>query len=275
MSEFGLDNASTGDWVRIGNGSFLLSLNGVVAASWTEDVREVSVESMGKIVAVSTGKCVEPEWAARRGRSAIEKLSVDTSVAVTKLGIEGDEQAADFHGGALQAVYAYAREDLDWWSEQLGRPLRNGMFGENLDLLDFDVTGAVLAERWRVGEVLFEVMAPRMACGTFGAWMAEQGWAKRFNGARRPGAYLRVVEEGRLAPGDPVEVVWRPALRVTMADSVGAILGDKDAVRRISALSAETPHWDPEAMMFHIERRYKKTAGAGALASQSSASGVG
>jgi hypothetical protein len=25
------------------------------------------------------------------------------------------------HGGAQQAVYAYGREDLDWWAGQLGR----------------------------------------------------------------------------------------------------------------------------------------------------------
>ncbi|MEU0247407.1 MOSC domain-containing protein [Streptomyces sp. NPDC006235] len=216
---------------------------------------------MAKVISINTGKCVESAWATRRGRSAIEKLAISSSVAVTKLGIEGDEQAADFHGGVLQAVYAYAREDLDWWSGQLARPLRNGMFGENIDLVGFDVSGAVLAEQWRVGEVLLEVMAPRMACGTFGAWMGEKGWAKRFNAARRPGAYLRVLEEGRLAPGDPVEIVWRPAKRVTVAEAVGAILDDQDVLRRIVDMADDTPGWDRAAMMFHVSNRTRSAVG--------------
>jgi MOSC domain-containing protein YiiM len=217
---------------------------------------------MGKIVSINTGACVDSKWAARRGRSAIEKLPVDTHAHVTHLGLEGDEQAADFHGGALQAVYAYAREDLDWWAARLGRPLRDGIFGENLDTRGLDVSGAVLAERWRAGDTLLEVMAPRMACGTFGAWMGEQGWAKRFNTARRPGAYLRVLREGRIRTGDTVEVVWRPARRVTLAEAVGAILDDQAVLRRILTMADEVPAWDRSAMMFHVSNRTRTAATA-------------
>lgn len=212
---------------------------------------------MGEIRSINVGKCVNPTWAAARNKSAIEKHAVTTSIAVTAYGIQGDEQAADFHGGVLQAVYAYACDDLDWWSRKLGRHLRDGMFGENLDLTGFDVNGAGLAERWRSGEVLFEVSAPRMACGTFGAWMGEKAWGQRFNEARRPGAYLRVLEQGRLAPGDSIEVVRRPEQKVTVAESVGAVLGDQDVLRRIITLAEYVPEWDPAAMMYHINRRAK------------------
>src|SRR5689334_4833402 len=36
------------------------------------------------------------------------------------------------HGGDDQAVYAYAREDLDDWQTELDRRIANGVFGENL-----------------------------------------------------------------------------------------------------------------------------------------------
>ena len=36
------------------------------------------------------------------------------------------------HGGETQAVYAVAREEMDWWGAELGRDLADGMFGENL-----------------------------------------------------------------------------------------------------------------------------------------------
>src|SRR5882724_10625086 len=42
------------------------------------------------------------------------------------------------HGGDDQAVYAYAREDLDAWETQLARTLTNGMFGENLTTVGID-----------------------------------------------------------------------------------------------------------------------------------------
>ena len=44
------------------------------------------------------------------------------------------------HGGDDQAVYAYAREDLDIWESRIGRSLTNGMFGENLTTADVEVT---------------------------------------------------------------------------------------------------------------------------------------
>ncbi|MCZ7415710.1 MULTISPECIES: MOSC domain-containing protein [unclassified Streptomyces] len=214
---------------------------------------------MGRIVSINTGPCVSSDFA-RRGNTAINKLPVEGNIRVTKLGLAGDEQAADFHGGELQAVYAYAREDLDWWSEQLRTPLRNGIFGENIDLAGFDASGAVLAEKWRVGEALLQVTAPRMACGTFGGWMKQEGWAKRFNKARRPGVYLRVLEEGVIAPGDPVERVWRPARRITVAEAVGAILDEQDVLRRIIEMADEEPTWDRAAMMFHVSNRTRSRA---------------
>ena len=55
-----------------------------------------------------------------------------------------------FHGGDDQAVYAYAREDLDGWETQLDRTLTDGMFGENLTTSGVDVTEARIGERWRI-----------------------------------------------------------------------------------------------------------------------------
>ena len=99
------------------------------------------------------------------------------------------------HGGGEQALYAYAREDLDCWTERLGRELRHGQFGENLTVTGLDVTGALLGETWRLGgAALVQVTAPRIPCVTFQAWLDEPHWVRRFAAARRPGAYLRVLQ---------------------------------------------------------------------------------
>lgn len=84
------------------------------------------------------------------------------------------------HGGDDQAVYAYAREDLDWWSAELGRDLTNGCFGENLTTSGLEVTGARIGERWRIGsEVVLEVSVPRIPCSTFTTWLGSVVGSRR------------------------------------------------------------------------------------------------
>jgi MOSC domain-containing protein YiiM len=49
---------------------------------------------------------------------------------------------------------------------------------------------------------------------------------KRFVLASRPGAYFRIVTEGELGVGDPVEIVHRPDHGVTVALVSNAFLVD-------------------------------------------------
>ncbi len=123
-----------------------------------------------------------------------------------------------FHGGDDQAVYAYAREDLDGWETRLKRKLPSGMFGENLTTLDVDVNGALIGERWQVGTdgLVLEVASPRIPCRTFAAALAESGWIKTFTEAAIPGAYLRVISPGDVRAGDQVTVTSRPDHDVTI-----------------------------------------------------------
>ena len=157
------------------------------------------------------------------GRSAIDKRPVDGRVTVGSLGVAGDTQLeVEHHGGPDQAVYAYAAEDARWWSEQLGREVPPGLFGENLTLEGVDVTGSVIGERWRIGAgedaTVVEVTMPRTPCATFQHRMQEPHWVKRFTQHGAPGAYLRVVQQGTVAAGDPVEVVHRPDHGVRIRD---------------------------------------------------------
>ena len=148
------------------------------------------------------------------------------------------------HGGPDQAVYAYAREDLDFWAGELGRPLPDGAFGENLTTSGLDVNGALIGERWRVGpDLVLEASAPRIPCGTFQGWLAEAGWIKRYTLAARPGAYFRVIEPGEIRAGDPVEIVHRPGHDVTVQLTFRAVTREPELLPRLlaaDALPAET-----------------------------------
>lgn len=160
------------------------------------------------------------------------------------------------HGGDDQAVYAYAREDLDAWQAELGRPLNGGVFGENLTTSGLDVTGALVGERWRVGaDVLLEVTLPRIPCRTFAHWMDERGWIKRFTEWARPGAYLRVVAPGEISAGDPVGVESRPDHDVTVGVVFRALTTEPELLPRL--LAAETL---PEAVREKVLRRITPAA---------------
>jgi MOSC domain-containing protein YiiM len=149
-------------------------------------------------------------------------------VAIRGVNVEGDEQAdRRVHGGRDKAVYAYAREDTDWWEAELGRELEQGVFGENLTLRGVEVSNAVVGERWRVGSALLEVSGPRTPCWKLGKRMGDPRFVKRFAAALRPGAYLRIIEPGEVEAGDAVEVVARPDHGVSAALVAEAYLRDR------------------------------------------------
>ncbi|MFI6424837.1 MOSC domain-containing protein [Promicromonospora sp. NPDC050880] len=180
---------------------------------------------MAELLAVCRVHVLHPD-AGPVGVTAIDKRPVEGRVKVRPLGLYADLQADRAnHGGLDQAVYAYAQEDADHWSAELGREVTPGLFGENLRTSGLDVNRAVIGERWQVGSALLEVTQPRVPCQTFGRRLGEQRWVRRFAQANRTGAYLRVIENGDLGAGDTVDVVQRPVHGVTISDWFAARYG--------------------------------------------------
>jgi MOSC domain-containing protein YiiM len=172
----------------------------------------------GSVLSVNVGVPREIEWHGKRALTAIWKAPVEGLVLLGDENLAGDEQAdRSVHGGIDKAVYAYAREDAEWWEGETGRPIDLGGFGENLTLRGIDVSGALIGERWSVGSALLEVAQPRIPCWKLGARMGDREFPRRFLAGDRPGAYLRVIERGSLAAGNEVAVVHRPTHIVTVA----------------------------------------------------------
>ena len=167
-------------------------------------------------------------------RTAIDKRSVDARVYVNDLGLAGDFVCDTVnHGGLDQAVYAYAREDAQWWERELDRELAPGAFGENLSTEGLDVTNAIIGEQWAVGEALLEVSCPRIPCATFQRFWDVPRLVKRFTEHGACGAYLRVLGEGEIGAGDAIRVVHRPAHGVTLGESFRGLSGDRDVLPRL------------------------------------------
>ncbi|QGV79014.1 MOSC domain-containing protein [Streptomyces ficellus] len=187
------------------------------------------------------------------GTTGIDKRPAEGPVRVADPGPKGvgasgvaGDAVCDLrhHGGTHQAVYAFAREDLDHWESELGRAIANGAFGENLTTEGLDVNAALIGERWRIGgSAVLEVASGRVPCRTFASWLDERGWVKRFTRRAAPGPYLRVVEPGEIRAGDPIEVVHRPDHDVTVELAFRALMLQREL---LPGLLAAGEALDPE-----------------------------
>ena len=178
---------------------------------------------------LGVGKNPEPTGIGKESTADPVWVAAPGPKGVGGSGLSGDVICdLHFHGGDDQAVYAYAREDLDWWAAELGRELPGGMFGENLTTQGLDLTGALVGERWRVGsQLVLEVSCPRVPCMTFAGKVGEAHWIKRFTEHGATGAYLRVLEPGEVREGDRIEVIDRPQHLVTMGFYFRALMSDR------------------------------------------------
>jgi MOSC domain-containing protein YiiM len=196
-----------------------------------------SVSGRVESVAVAVVRTDPWTWA-KGGRSGIDKRPVDGPVRLTESGVDGDTICdVAHHGGPDQAVYAYSTDDLAWWSAELRRPVVT--VGQNLTLSHVDCSGAVIGERWRVGEAVLVVRGPRIPCRVFAGFLDVPDMIKRFTAARRPGCYLAVERAGEVRAGDAVTVLTRPAHGVTVIDLMAAMTGDRSSLPRLRRAEAD------------------------------------
>jgi MOSC domain-containing protein YiiM len=187
---------------------------------------------VSQVISVNVGMPRQVSWAGI-GRTAIDKLPVQGPVRAHRLGLAGDRVGdTQHHGGIDQAVYAFSREELDWWAAELGQEVRDGQFAENLTTLGIDVDEAEVGERWQVGSALLEVASVRIPCEDFKSWQRLNGydsraWVRRFAERGRPGPYLRVLQEGELRAGDELRVVHQPGHGVTVSTMFRALTTER------------------------------------------------
>ena len=213
----------------------------------TAGMRPPSSGPAGSVASVNVARPRVERLGGRAKRTAIRKQPVVGPVAVRALGLDGDQVAnTRHHGGPYQAVYAFAREDLDLWGERLGAPLPAGFFGENLTTVGIDVNEALVGERWRIGTALVEVVSVRTPCATFQGWVGAAGldqsaWVKRFAAEGRPGPYLRVLEQGTVRAGDPVVVEHRPDHDVSVSTLFRALTTERSLLAQVADLEGIDP----------------------------------
>jgi MOSC domain-containing protein YiiM len=187
--------------------------------------------SIGKVGKLFTQNTNEPSKVV----SAIHKQSISNldnpvSVEITKLGVQGDEQAdLAVHGGIEKAIYAYPSEHYVFWNELLTRETKRpvnlvpGSLGENFTIKGLLETNVYVGDILVIGDLEFTVVKLREPCFKFNAKMGYKGAVKAMLQSGFSGWYLRVNRVGMLAAGARIELI--PGGRQTsIADQNMALL---------------------------------------------------
>ncbi len=169
-------------------------------------------------------------------KSAFAKSPVDGPVAITTLGIEGDEQAdRKVHGGPHMAVHLYPRDHHVFWREEigdhglLGQP---GAFGSNLSVAGLTEEQVCIGDRFRLGSALLEISQPRQPCWKIEHRFGLKGMVATILKTGRCGWYLRIIEEGTAQTGDTLEKVGSGVGDWTVARVFTLLWGDPKAASR-------------------------------------------
>lgn len=210
-----------------------------------------------RVASVNVGSKETVRTGDRKVETGIRKRPIEAA-HVGPTGLAGDTIVnEEHHGGPDQAVYLYSTQDYDWWSEELGRDdLHPGLFGENLTV-DLEGIGPLrIGDRLTIGEVVLEVTAPRLPCAKFHAVIGEPDWRKTFNAARRHGAYTRVISEGLVEEGMPIEYLPGEPAYPDIEELADIHLDPKaDPTRLEAALAAPVAERTREEMERRLARR--------------------
>jgi MOSC domain-containing protein YiiM len=203
---------------------------------------------MAKVLSINVTSIVhEGAWTGSEGRTGIDKRPVDRAIRFENDGVAGDVVVdRKHHGGYDKAVYVYAREDADWWEQEIGRAIANGAFGENLTTQGIDVNAALIGERWQMGSVVLEVSEPRIPCRVFAGFWDRPTLIKDFTSAKRSGAYMRIIQEGEIEAGAQIVVIHKPEHGITIRDIFEAKAGERGKIaklKEVAALSDQYKEW--------------------------------
>jgi ferredoxin-NADP reductase/MOSC domain-containing protein YiiM len=201
-----------------------------------------------KLVSVNVGLPRDVTWRGQTVHTAIWKEPLPGRRIVRQQNVDGDGQGdLAGHGGEHRAVMVYQLDSYRYWENHLGRhDFTFGQFGENFTVEGLSDAEVCIGDRYRIGGALFEVTQPRVTCYRVGIRMNEPTMAALLVSHRRPGFYLRVLEEGEVGAGDEIRKVADGPERMSVAE-IDALLylpgHPRDALERSLRIPALSSGW--------------------------------
>lgn len=179
--------------------------------------------------------------------SAIRKAPVATdTINILAETLEGDRVAdLTVHGGVSKAIYAYPKDNWDWWTNEVGLSCRAGAFGENLTLEGATEHDIQVGDRFSWGEAVLEVSQPRAPCYKFQIYTGKADAAARMTVSGRCGWYYRVVTPGAAPTSGTLERI-QTGTGASVFDTFMAAFNRRypaDTRAQIAAAPALAPEW--------------------------------
>jgi ferredoxin-NADP reductase/MOSC domain-containing protein YiiM/ferredoxin len=202
----------------------------------------------GVVVSVNVGLPQDIAWQGRTVRTAIWKRPVTGRIFAGRLNLRGDGQGdLGGHGGEQRAIMVYQLCSYRHWANYLGRSdLAFGIFGENLTVEGLPDAEVCIGDRFKIGDVIVEVSQPRDTCYRLGIRLQRPDMAALVVAHRRPGFYFRVIQEGELGAGDPIEKLSDGPEHITVAEIDAALYSAEhplETLRRAARIPALSPGW--------------------------------
>ncbi len=192
-----------------------------------------------RVASIQVGRSRPMRTHAKVVDSAFRKTPVDGSLALCALGLDGDEQADQrYHGGPDKAVCAYPGEHYRYWGERLERDMPPASFGENFTTAGLLEDEVEVGATYSVGAAVVQVSQPRAPCFKLAGRHDVKQLALWVKQTGRTGFYFRVLEEGRVAPGDTLTPLSRPAVCITIAELNRVTYEDRRDVDRLARAAA-------------------------------------
>jgi ferredoxin-NADP reductase/MOSC domain-containing protein YiiM len=202
----------------------------------------------GRLLSVNVGMPKDVTWQEKTVFTGVFKNPVSGPRRVRKLNVEGDGQGdLAGHGGEHRAVFVYQVDSYRYWEHELGRSdFVYGQFGENFTVEGLSDDEVCIGDRYEIGTGLFEVTQPRVTCYRVGIRMNDPRIPALLVSHRRPGFYLRVLDEGEVQAGDEIVKVASGPERMTVAE-VDALLylpgHPRRQLLRALRIGALSPGW--------------------------------
>ena len=170
-----------------------------------------SSRALVQLLGIQVGAVRPLQVGDQRVMSGFRKQAARGPVAVSALGLAGDEQAdLTVHGGLAKAVYAYPVEHYAFWQEHrrargLSTDLLFGSLGENLTLSGVLEASLYVGDQLRFPDCVLRVTQPRGPCYKLNAAMDDPTAVRTMARSGLCGFYLAVDVPGSLQKGQAFE----------------------------------------------------------------------
>lgn len=185
-------------------------------------------------------------------RTGIDKHPTN-SVQVTLTGFSGDKQAETFHGGEERAILHYDSAHYASLASRFpgsGSLFVPGGFGENLVTSGMNESNMCVGDIVRAGTAILQVTQPRQPCFKLNHRFKQPTLSRFVQDHGKTGWFYRVLKEGTIHAGDPIEVIVRAWPQWSIAQILHYLYTETDNLAVTGQLAKLEPLGDEVKSVF-------------------------